>query len=547
MRFTRFAAALGAVALVGAVVIAVAGPASAGGSHPSPSPSPTCSPSPGAAAWDETIVDHVAYTDPDTVVPDTWVVDTAASEETLVDHEAHWQRYSWVGGPIAEGVTPSWSGPADPSWQANTAGDPNKIGHAGAYDQGKPGHADWFYLEWVPAATHVVHHAEAGHWEHHPAIPGQHHDAVTHVVHHPATPPVTCPSPYEDTITVTPAVIVTPPTCDAEGSFTLSPESGVLWSAVDGNEPGSIVFTAAPAPGYAFPADVQTQFSVPNLDQLAADDEECYAPPQVAYVVPATPSVQDECGTDDDTYLLPPNGDGIAYSYDEDGQVLATITAENTEWNDLPGDWKLNEAGDAVHLGNDDDFTDEPCVFPVPTQLNADPTPPTCTAPGALDTDALTAGAQAQGLDEDGDLVYEFEHLTLLVDRTVPGLVGLFVYADDGTSLEGLSEAWTVSDDGVFAYRVITLGHTIGFQSSDSEAPCFQQQTATPTPTPTEVTEVLPDDPAPTTSATPVTSEVLASGPTLAATGSNGTLAMAGIALLVLLLGTGGVALAQRR
>ena len=79
----------------------------------------------------------------------------SATEDT-----SHWQRYSWVGGPIPEGVTPEFLGADDENWQANTASDPHKIGVAGAYDRGKPGHADWFYLEWVeqppcPTATGI--------------------------------------------------------------------------------------------------------------------------------------------------------------------------------------------------------------------------------------------------------------------------------------------------------------------------------------------------------------------------------------------------------
>lgn len=76
---------------------------------------------------------------------------TLTSSEVVTP--AHWQRYSWKGGPVE-------SAPAFPSadWQANTASDPHGIGHEGAYQQDAPGNgnADWFYLQWVPAEMRDV-------------------------------------------------------------------------------------------------------------------------------------------------------------------------------------------------------------------------------------------------------------------------------------------------------------------------------------------------------------------------------------------------------
>lgn len=79
------------------------------------------------------------------------VVDQPAYDETVFDY---WQRYSWTGGPIADGVVPTF--PSD-DWQPNVKGDPHNIGKAGAYDvsHGGAGKADWFYLE---AVTKIVHH-----------------------------------------------------------------------------------------------------------------------------------------------------------------------------------------------------------------------------------------------------------------------------------------------------------------------------------------------------------------------------------------------------
>lgn len=83
---------------------------------------------------------------------------TEAWEEEVIITPAYWQRYSWVGGPIEEGVTPTWSGPDDENWQANVKGDPHGQGVEGAYDTGTPGNANWFYLDRVPAVVDIIEH-----------------------------------------------------------------------------------------------------------------------------------------------------------------------------------------------------------------------------------------------------------------------------------------------------------------------------------------------------------------------------------------------------
>jgi len=109
----------------------------------------------------------------DTAAYDETVEDTAAWTETVEEEAAHWQRYSWTGGPVEEGHTPSFP---SSDWQPNVQGDPHDVGHAGAYfrSNGGSGNGDWFYLEWVgavtrtvthPATTHVVHHPAAAHRE----------------------------------------------------------------------------------------------------------------------------------------------------------------------------------------------------------------------------------------------------------------------------------------------------------------------------------------------------------------------------------------------
>ena len=118
-----------------------------------------CVPSEGIAAYDETIIDSAAY------------------NEVVIDSEAHWQRYS-AKGSWKEDFAPDFPGDI---WVANVQGDPHGIGVAGAYSVSNEnsGNVDWFYLEWVPEVSHIVHH-----------------DEVSHVVHHDAVPPVICDPDY---------------------------------------------------------------------------------------------------------------------------------------------------------------------------------------------------------------------------------------------------------------------------------------------------------------------------------------------------------------
>lgn len=81
------------------------------------------------------------------------VIDVPAHDEVV--KEAHWQRYSWTGGPHESDDPPAFPS-AD--WQPNVEGDPHGIGVAGPYfrSHGNSGNGDWFYLEQVPAETKHV-------------------------------------------------------------------------------------------------------------------------------------------------------------------------------------------------------------------------------------------------------------------------------------------------------------------------------------------------------------------------------------------------------
>ena len=94
---------------------------------------------------------------------------------------------------------------------------------------------------------------------------------------------------------------------------------------------------------------------------------------------------------------------------------------------------------------------DCPVVYVAP---NMDPNPGTCAAPGSFDVPvgAVQNEWNVNAYSLDGG------NITLLVDRSVPGVVNLYVFSPDGSRLlSGLSDAWTVNADGRSALRTITL------------------------------------------------------------------------------------------
>ncbi|WP_456826734.1 hypothetical protein [Cellulomonas sp. P5_E12] len=248
--------------------------------------------------------------------------------------------------------------------------------------------------------------------------------------------------------------------------------------------------------------------------------------------------------------------------------------------------------------------TDADCttVYPVPALFNAEPTGPSCTAPGALPT----------GLDG------VFANITVAVTPTgVAGQFTITVTAKPGVTLAGLDATkWTINEAKTVATRTITLAAATGYQDANPGAPCFQRvlsqppapqftdvcgtandtttlpantadyrydkvtsgNTVTVTVVPIIAGDVFPEGtqtvwtstftdvpcPTTTTTSTPPTvtpanqvlaapSQVLAapttssSGEVLAATGAGNPLALAVLALLVLLLGTSGLVVAHRR
>ncbi len=176
-----------------------------------------------------------------------------------------------------------------------------------------------------------------------------------------------CPELVE----VTPALSFTPPSCQAAGTVTKT-EVGVDWALSMVEPGGDTTYTASPKEGYFFPDGVQTEWVVPNLDQLPADSYECYQPIEVTPTLTWTPPTCDEDGTvtlgDDDGYHWEsvPNEDGSTTytAVPDEGYIFPEVA--QTEWI-VP---------DLDQL----DVNDPECVvdYPVPALFNA-PTPaPTC-------------------------------------------------------------------------------------------------------------------------------------------------------------------------
>lgn len=180
-----------------------------------------------------------------------------------------------------------------------------------------------------------------------------------------------------------------------------------------------------------------------------------------AVVIPASPIVKDLCDTADDHYGLPAETTGIVYS--RDGlDIVATLVPGST-FGDLPAGWTLNQDGTATYAFNAEQFTDIPCdeteETAVPALFDAAPTGPTCDVAGGLPS-GLSAG--------------EFANVTLAIeDGDVAGSWVLTVTPKSGFHLGGLNEAWTINEDGT-ATRTIVADPALGYQSEDSEAPCFQ-------------------------------------------------------------------------
>jgi len=151
----------------------------------------------------------VASTEEPCVPSEAWT-ETIEHPAVMGEEEvfAHWQRYSWTGGPHEPDTAPAFPGP---DWQPNVQGDPHGVGVEGAYyrSNGNSGKGDWFYLE---AVTEIV--------------PVVIEEAWTETIEHPA---VVCEEPTEEpTPTDDPTVTPTDePTDEPTVTPTEQPTTGV--------------------------------------------------------------------------------------------------------------------------------------------------------------------------------------------------------------------------------------------------------------------------------------------------------------------------------
>src|SRR5450756_315020 len=180
-----FAPIAAVIVLFGGLTFASA--ASAGDDH---SQGDECVPS--AAHSETTYIEHPAVTHTETRT----VIDAPAWTETVTIEAAHWQRYSWTGGPHT-----SDDAPAFPSsdWQPNVQGDPHNIGVVGAYyrSNGNSGNGDWFYLDWVEAVIETIEHPAITH-EETVTITDEEAWTETIIMEYPE---VTCPEPTTEPTT----------------------------------------------------------------------------------------------------------------------------------------------------------------------------------------------------------------------------------------------------------------------------------------------------------------------------------------------------------
>ena len=402
--------------------------ATAAGATDSPPPDEICIPSEGSDAYDETVVDTPAY------------------DETVVDAEAHWQRYSYQGLWDFEYVPLFFN----ENWQANVEGDPHGIGIAGAYfvSHGSSGNVDWFYLEWVPEVSHIVHH-----------------DEVSHLVHHDAIPPVTCEEPEPEPIV-----------CQAFGDWYTESDDAAPVETVDG-----LVFTGGSGDAVGI-----RHIVTGNLQGFSEITYNASGDLGVFYPRIVINSLADGGYAYDSLTVVsegPVNGDSIAssnkrgfieHTLDEWAALLPNNAITSFGWHLDSGATAdqsvILESFEGNCLAEEYGLPPEPEVVPVPALFSAEPTPPTCEVDGSF------------------DFTGEFPNVTITVtpEYTGPGTYTITADAAEGYEFpDGTTHKWVEID---------VLGQ-IATQSENPDAPCY----------------LAPEEPEePVTPVPPVTPEALA-------------------------------------
>jgi LPXTG-motif cell wall-anchored protein len=165
---------------------------------------------------------------------------------------------------------------------------------------------------------------------------------------------LTDPGPCLVPVDVPVAPVPADPTCDTDGSLTVSPTDHVV-TRVDGTViteetsfgPGDHEIGYAPAAGYTFAGEVQTTFT----RTVAAATADCPVTP----VAPTlTQSVCTGAGTHSDPVVTfgDLEGDHITYVYDPSGEFAGAVTATaeaGFALADLPEGWVWQEDGTATY------------------------------------------------------------------------------------------------------------------------------------------------------------------------------------------------------
>lgn len=187
------------------------------------------------------------------------------------------------------------------------------------------------------------------------------------------TPSVSeCPAPQGPTQVTPVAVTFTEPTCDAAGFFTIPSQTGVVYKDALGNVLAAGDHTVSAGTSVtiaAFPADnTVTLTGTTTWSHTFSTPSNCNVPTPVT---PAAVAVSDVCGTDNDTFTIPSDGNGITYAHTlVNGVLTVTATPDATHTLVAGNGFTLNNDGTATFSYT---FTDNPCTVTVT------PTTPTVT------------------------------------------------------------------------------------------------------------------------------------------------------------------------
>jgi len=495
-----------------------AAPAMAGGSYGHHYPPPTCTPSDAyddpdilvSEAYDDPpILVHEAYTDPDVTVIDVEAVDkwyswTGGPSDTHPAPPAgSWQ----VDNGNHNGFDQS---PGLLQRDKGNSGESDWFYHVVIAEQSHV----------VPGEHHDAVYAPG---DHHDAVytPGAHHDAVVcpppgdtpvPAVFNVEPVPATCdsegsfdtsvfpidregytlnvdrpfdgPGDYTITATAKPGFVLT-----GEVSRVVTVE-GILTdgcgeppACVDGQLPVWYVWTggpqaSAPAPDadgwhatsanpggmHAFSERGEGIYNVSHGNSgksswfkwVLEDSEDCMMPREVT---PTNPVADDQCGTENDTYLLPEDSADITYAMGEDGSITATLTSDDVVFGSVPEGWaSTDDAAALVWVGFSEDFTDEPCVgTPTGIPFSVTPEPASCDAAGSFDAASLGGAFN----EETGQWEFENVDAEVLFDNPEDGDVTINLFAHEGFVIEAtpeqLADGWFVEAGGARASLTITL------------------------------------------------------------------------------------------